>query len=30
MFGYFPLLATALLVPYFKRSTRVKKTFVNP
>ncbi|MGS6377181.1 DUF2569 family protein, partial [Enterobacter hormaechei] len=26
----FPLLATALLVPYFKRSTRVKKTFVNP
>ena len=26
----FPLLAAALLVPYFKRSTRVKKTFVNP
>ncbi|MDX6042050.1 MULTISPECIES: DUF2569 domain-containing protein [Scandinavium] len=26
----FPLLATALLVPYFKRSTRVKRTFVNP
>lgn len=26
----FPLLVTALLVPYFKRSTRVKKTFVNP
>ena len=26
----FPLLATALMVPYFKRSTRVKKTFVNP
>ncbi|XTZ36660.1 DUF2569 domain-containing protein [Salmonella enterica] len=26
----FPLLAAALLVPYFKRSQRVKKTFVNP
>jgi hypothetical protein len=26
----FPLLATALLVPYFKRSTRVRRTFVNP
>lgn len=26
----FPLLAASLLVPYFKRSTRVKKTFVNP
>ena len=26
----FPLLAAALLVPYFKRSTRVKNTFVNP
>ena len=26
----FPLLATALLVPYFKRSARVKRTFVNP
>jgi membrane-associated HD superfamily phosphohydrolase len=26
----FPLLATALLVPYFKRSRRVKQTFVNP
>ncbi|MRS16037.1 DUF2569 family protein [Enterobacteriaceae bacterium RIT691] len=26
----FPLLAAALLVPYFKRSTRVKRTFVNP
>ncbi|MGE0970345.1 DUF2569 domain-containing protein [Klebsiella sp. WOUb02] len=26
----FPLLATALLVPYFKRSERVKRTFVNP
>ncbi|WP_072568328.1 MULTISPECIES: DUF2569 domain-containing protein [unclassified Enterobacter] len=26
----FPLMAAALLVPYFKRSGRVKKTFVNP
>ncbi|ANI83213.1 DUF2569 domain-containing protein [Kosakonia oryzae] len=26
----FPLLAAALMVPYFKRSQRVKKTFVNP
>ncbi|MEW5559863.1 DUF2569 domain-containing protein [Enterobacter asburiae] len=26
----FPLLATALLVPYFKRSERVKRTFVKP
>lgn len=26
----FPLLAAALLVPYFKRSTRVKRTFVKP
>ena len=26
----FPLLATALMVPYFKRSARVKRTFVNP
>ncbi|WP_342320829.1 DUF2569 domain-containing protein [Kosakonia sp. BYX6] len=26
----FPLLAAALLVPYFKRSSRVKKTFINP
>nr|WP_318381857.1 DUF2569 domain-containing protein [uncultured Enterobacter sp.] len=26
----FPLLATALMVPYFKRSSRVKRTFVNP
>ncbi|WP_336220447.1 DUF2569 domain-containing protein [Citrobacter amalonaticus] len=26
----FPLLAAALLVPYFKRSTRVKSTFLNP
>ncbi|MGL4428892.1 MAG: DUF2569 domain-containing protein [Silvania sp.] len=26
----FPLLVTALFVPYFKRSTRVKNTFVNP
>ncbi len=26
----FPLLAAALIVPYFKRSQRVKKTFVNP
>ncbi|WP_434669291.1 DUF2569 domain-containing protein [Klebsiella sp. B345] len=25
----FPLLAAALLVPYFKRSKRVKRTFVN-
>jgi len=26
----FPLLAAALMVPYFKRSERVKKTFINP
>ncbi|QMI05105.1 DUF2569 domain-containing protein [Citrobacter sp. RHB25-C09] len=26
----FPLLAAALLAPYFRRSTRVKATFVNP
>lgn len=26
----FPLLAAALMVPYFKRSQRVKKTFINP
>ena len=26
----FPLLVTALVVPYFKRSARVKNTFVNP
>lgn len=26
----FPLLATALIVPYLKCSTRVKRTFVNP
>lgn len=26
----FPLLAAALMVPYFKRSKRVKKTFINP
>ena len=26
----FPLLVTALFVPYFKRSARVKNTFVNP
>ncbi|ENW8696395.1 DUF2569 family protein, partial [Escherichia coli] len=26
----FTLLATALIVPYFKRSSRVKATFVNP
>lgn len=26
----FPLLAAALLVPYFKRSVRLKTTFVNP
>ncbi|MEJ5070912.1 DUF2569 domain-containing protein [Enterobacter ludwigii] len=26
----FPLLATALLVPYFKRSERVKRTFIKP
>ncbi|HFZ8993593.1 TPA: DUF2569 domain-containing protein [Citrobacter freundii] len=26
----FPLLAAALIVPYFKRSSRVKATFVNP
>lgn len=26
----FPLLAAALMVPYFKRSSRVKRTFVNP
>ena len=26
----FPLLAAALLVPYFKRASRVKTTFVNP
>ncbi|MCQ7051490.1 DUF2569 domain-containing protein, partial [Salmonella enterica] len=26
----FPLLATALIVPYLKRSARVKTTFVNP
>ncbi|EBC2763068.1 DUF2569 domain-containing protein, partial [Salmonella enterica] len=25
-----PLLATALIVPYLKRSARVKTTFVNP
>ena len=26
----FPLLAAALLAPYFRRSARVKRTFVNP
>lgn len=26
----FPLFATSVLVPYFKRSTRVKQTFINP
>ncbi|WP_434663390.1 DUF2569 domain-containing protein [Klebsiella sp. MISC125] len=26
----FPLLAAALLAPYFRRSERVKRTFVNP
>ncbi|BDH46103.1 membrane protein [Salmonella enterica subsp. enterica serovar Choleraesuis] len=26
----FPLLAAAILAPYFKRSTRVQQTFVNP
>lgn len=26
----FPLLAAALIVPYFKRSARVKRTFINP
>jgi hypothetical protein len=26
----FPLLATALLVPYLKRSKRVKQTFIQP
>ncbi|WP_142501370.1 DUF2569 domain-containing protein [Klebsiella sp. 2680] len=26
----FPLLAAALLAPYFRRSRRVKRTFVNP
>ncbi len=26
----FPLIAAALLAPYFRRSTRVKSTFVNP
>ncbi|MGY5957270.1 DUF2569 domain-containing protein [Kosakonia sp. BK9b] len=26
----FPLLAAAVMVPYFKRSTRVQKTFINP
>ena len=26
----FPLLAAALLAPYFRRSQRVKRTFVNP
>lgn len=26
----FPLLATSLMVPYFKRSSRVKRTFINP
>lgn len=26
----FPLLAAALIVPYFKRSQRVKRTFVHP
>ncbi|WP_348250994.1 DUF2569 family protein, partial [Salmonella enterica] len=26
----FPLLATALIVPYLKRSARVKTRFVNP
>ncbi|AVY99173.1 MULTISPECIES: DUF2569 domain-containing protein [Lelliottia] len=26
----FPLLAAALFAPYFRRSARVKKTFVNP
>ncbi|WP_455424596.1 DUF2569 domain-containing protein [Dryocola sp. LX212] len=26
----FPLLAASLLVPYFKRSERVKQTFINP
>lgn len=25
-----PLLAAALLAPYFRRSQRVKRTFVNP
>jgi hypothetical protein len=27
---FFPLLVTALFVPYFKRAARVKHTFVNP
>lgn len=26
----FPLIAASLLVPYFRRSARVKRTFVNP
>ena len=26
----FPLLAAALLAPYFRRSQRVKRTFVHP